>query len=345
MPAPRGYRIVRQLRHRDPNKRGGRASSVDGLTRSRDTLATHLDRYLDWHRVRNSTEGGIRHRKQDVGYFLAWAEERGLFHPTEITRSILESYQRHLYHYRKTNGRPLGVSTQSKRLSSLKGFFSWLCRERVLEANPASELVLPRAEKRLPGHALSIQEIETVLGLPDITDPLGLRDRAILELFYSSGLRRSELVRLELSDLNRDRRTAHIRKAKGYKDRVVPVGARALGWIVRYLDDVRPLLLVDLDEQTLFLSAYGAAYHPDALGRMVSGYFKQADLGIKGGCHLLRHTCATHMLEGGADIRSIQELLGHASLEATAIYTRVSIIHLLSVHAETHPAESRRSSA
>jgi len=305
-------------------------------------MATCLDQYLQWHRERNITEFGIKSKQKDVYTFLTWAEERGLLYPNEITRSILESYQRYLYHYRKKNGKPLGMSTQSKRLSGLKQFFSWLCRQRILEANPASELALPRSEKRLPGYALSVKEVEAVMAVPDITDPLGIRDRAMLELFYSSGLRRSELTMLDLSDVNLDRRTAHIRKAKGYKDRVVPVGSRALQWLEKYLYDVRPLLLVKSEEQALFLSGYGERFHPDTLTRFVAKCIKDADIGVTGSCHLLRHTCATHMLEGGADVRVIQELLGHACIEATAIYTRVSIVHLQKVHAVSHPAESRR---
>ncbi len=276
---------------------------------------------------------------QAVARFLRWAEERDLRFAQQITRSILESYQRHLYHYRKTNGQPLTVTTQRQQLGYLRQFFVWLSRQRVLEANPASELELPRPLHRLPIAALSIKEVETVLAQPNVLDPLGIRDRAMLELLYSTGIRRGELVRLAVPDLNRDKQLLLIRQGKGRKDRVVPVGTRALRWLTRYLDDVRPLLLVATSQPAMFLTAYGEPFNADVLSRIVSGYITQADLGRHGGPHLLRHTCATHLLEGGADIRYIQQLLGHASLEATAIYTEVSILQLQAVHARCHPAE------
>jgi integrase/recombinase XerD len=254
---------------------------------------------------------------------------------------ILESYQRWLWSYRKKNGKPLGITTQRARLGGLMNFFAWLCKRRVLETNPASELELPRPERRLPVAAFSVAEVEAVLSQPDITDPLGLRDRAALELLYSTGIRRAELVRLEVSDLNGEKRLLHIRQGKGRKDRVVPVGSRAMRWLEKYLEDVRPLLMMGASVPALFLTGYGEPFNPDALGRKVVAYIEAAHTGHKGGAHLFRHTCATHLLEGGADIRYIQQLLGHAKLETTAIYTEVSILQLQAVHARCHPAERR----
>jgi integrase/recombinase XerD len=171
-----------------------------------------------------------------------------------------------------------------------------------------------------------------------VRDPLGVRDRALLELFYSTGIRRTELCRLDLPDLNPERRTLYVRQGKGKKDRIVPVGARALHWLERYLQEVRPRLSLDTRTQALFLTGYGGAFNPDVVSRMVSRWLKQAGVPRKGGCHTLRHACATHMLECGADIRFIQQLLGHANLDTTAIYTEVSIKQLQEVHARCHPA-------
>jgi integrase/recombinase XerD len=179
------------------------------------------------------------------------------------------------------------------------------------------------------------------LKLPDICDPLGIRDRTILELFYSSGIRRSELTRLEITDLNQEHQTLKVRKGKGNKDRVAPVGNCALQWLEKYLEESRPKLALSQDERNLFLTSYGEGCNPDVLSRKVSKFIKQADLGRPGSCHLLRHTCATHMLEGGADIRFIQQLLGHEKLETTSIYTQVIIEQLKAVHAKTHPAEAQ----
>ena len=135
-----------------------------------------------------------------------------------------------------------------------------------------------------------------------------------------------------------------MRQGKGHKDRVVPVGSRALEWVVRYLEEVRPRLMLHAQERALFLTSYGEPFNPDVLSRMVSKWLKQADINRPGSCHLIRSTCATHMLEGGADIRFIQQLLGHEKLETTAIYTQVSIEQLKAVHGKTHPAETGKKS-
>jgi integrase/recombinase XerD len=335
-----GYQAVRWMRKRDPAKRGGQDKPADGFTRGGPTLAAYQDDYLEWMKIHNRTDEAIEGRKAELKVFFNWTEERSLIYPHQITRSILESYQRWIFHYRKKNGKPLGISTQSAYVSATKYYFAWLCKQRVLEANPASELELPRPEKRLPVEALSIREMETILAQPDIGDPLGIRDRAIMELFYSTGIRRAELVRLELSDLYRDKRLLHIRLGKGRKDRVVPVGQRAMQWLEKYLDAVRPLLTTSATEPALFLTGYGQAFNADVLGREVVKYIEKANIGRHGGPHLFRHTCATHLLEGGADIRYIQQLLGHEKLETTAIYTEVSIIQLQAVHARCHPAEN-----
>ena len=341
-----GYKAVQNLRHRAQDKRGGKDAPKEGFIRDENSLAVHVERFLDHQRAINRTEKAIRGRWHELKYFLRWCHARDLIYPNQITHSALEGYQCYLFRYRKPNGKPLSVSSQRGRLGGLKFFFSWLCRQHVLDANPASDLELPRAEKRLPEDALSVAQVETLLALPDISDPLGIRDRAILELFYSTGIRRAEMARLKLADLNREKRILWVRQGKGRKDRVVPVGQRALQWVEKYIEDVRPLLVVNALEPALFLTGYGEAFNEEVLGRNVREYILKADIGrTTGGPHLLRHACATHMLEGGADIRFIQQLLGHEKLETTAIYTHVTIEQLQSVHARCHPAESRQKTA
>ena len=341
MAGKRGYEAVSILRDREPGKRGGQEIPPENFDRDGLTLAVYADRFLDHMRMLNRTDKAIRGQRHGVKYFLRWAQERELVRPEQATHQILQGYQRWLWRYRKANSKPLSVSSQRSRLSAVKTFFSWLCREHVVAANPASDLELPRGEKRLPIKALSVTEIEAILAAPDIADPLGLRDRAFLELFYSTGIRRTEMARLKVGDLNRDKRILWIRQGKGRKDRVVPVGPRALGWVEKYIEDVRPLLAVDPAEQSLFLTGYGQAFNEDVLGRRVHEYIVKAGIEREmAGAHLIRHTCATHMLEGGADIRFIQQLLGHEKLETTAIYTEVNIAQLQAVHARTHPAET-----
>jgi len=341
MSGAKGYKAVQHLRTRTEAKRGGNVQPEEPF--SGNELAAYLERYLDHMRTLNRTDKAVRSQGNALKYFLRWCHERDLIDPNQINHAALESYQRTLFRYRKANGKPLSVSSQRGRLGGMKSFFSYLCRQHVIEANPAADIELPRAEKRLPGEALSVDQMEAVLSMPDITDPLGIRDRAILELFYSTGIRRTEMARLNLTDLNREKRILWVRQGKGKKDRVVPVGSRALQWVEKYIEDVRPLLAVDPLEPGLFLTGYGRPFNEEVLGRNVRQTILKADIGrTTGGPHLLRHTCATHLLEGGADIRFIQQLLGHEKLETTAIYTRVNIDQLQNVHARCHPAEQRK---
>jgi integrase/recombinase XerD len=164
----------------------------------------------------------------------------------------------------------------------------------------------------------------------------GLRDRAILELLYSTGVRRLELIGLSLHDLDATRGTVHVRHGKGDRDRVVPTGERALAWVEKYIEEVRPRLVVNDDETTLFLTQHGHPFTPSALTYIARQYIEAT--GKEGACHAFRHAMATATLENGADIRFIQEMLGHAKVTSTEVYTRVAITKLKAIHAATHPA-------
>lgn len=294
--------------------------------------------YLEALRVRNYSPATIASREQHLREFIRWAEARGLARPAEVTKPALERYQRWLYHYRKKNGQPLSFRSQQGCLVPVRALFKWLCRQNLLLANPAADLELPRAEKRLPRHVLTAAEAERVLGRPDVTQPLGQRDRAILEALYSTGMRRMELIGLKLYDLDQERGTLFVRQGKGKKDRMIPMGERAFGWVRRYLDEARPAFALSPDDGTVFLTNAGLPFEANRLTQLVRDYVNAAGIGKTGSCHLFRHTCATLMLEGGADIRFIQQQLGHAELSTTQIYTQVSIRMLKEVHTRTHPA-------
>ncbi len=300
-------------------------------------MAARSAEYLEWMRTKNYSERTVENRAVYLAFFLQWAEDRGVMRPVEVTRPVLERYQRHLYHLRKPNGRPLSFRSQYSRLVPVRAFFKWLARQNHLLYNPASELELPRLEHRLPRHVLTASEAEAVLAQPDLDDAFGVRDRALLETLYSTGMRRMELAGLSLYDLDPERGTLMIRQGKGKKDRMVPIGERALAWIEKYLADVRPGLVVEPDQGALFLTAEGQAFTPNRLTQLVREYVVAAAIGKSGACHLFRHTMATLMLEGGADIRFIQQMLGHAKLETTQIYTQVSIRKLKEIHTATHP--------
>ena len=301
-----------------------------------DGFAYWISRHLEWMRVRNYAEETVTSREPWLIAFAAWCAVRAIHRPREVTKPIIERYRRHLYLHRKANGKPLTFATQASRLAPLKLFFSWMTRQNALLWNPASELDMPRPEKRLP-RALSEREVESISAQPDVSDPRGLRDRAMMEMLYSTGMRRSELLHVTLADFAGSQGTVFIRRGKAMKDRMVPIGERAITWVNKYIADVRPLFLVDDHLDTLFVSELGTAFSPGTLSHRVRTYVEAAKIDKYGSCHLFRHTMATLMLEGGADVRFIQEMLGHASLETTEIYTRVSIRALQTVHNATHP--------
>ncbi len=296
--------------------------------------------WLDALRTRAYSDAYVQNCESALGAFILWAQERGITKAREVTRPILESYQRWLFHYRRETeegDEPLSLRTQAERLSALKGYFKWLAKNGYLLANPASEMELPRIPPRRPPEVLSVAEVERVLAEPDLEMPMGLRDRAILEVFYSTGMRRKELSRLLVSDVNAEAGIVRIRHGKGKRERIIPIGTRALAWIAGYVRNARPQLVATPDDGTLFLTVTGKAFWPDNLTDLVRRYVEESGVGKLGSCHLFRHTVATLMLENGADIRFIQEMLGHATLQATEIYTHVSIRALKEIHAATHP--------
>jgi integrase/recombinase XerD len=299
---------------------------------------THPPAALEWLQVRNYSARTVENQERYLLAFVAWCETRSVTRPQEVTKPMLERYQRHLFHYRSANGRPLTYRSQVRALTPVRGYFKWLARMNVLLCSPASEIDLPRPEVRLPKHVLTAEEAERVLAQPDVAEPLGVRDRAILETLYSTGIRRREATQLSLFDVDTERGTLMVRQGKGRKDRMVPVGERASAWIRRYVDQVRGELVVPPDPGALFLTLEGEALSSAWLSERVRRYVNDAQVGKTGSCHLFRHTCATLMLEGGADLRSLQEMLGHEQLTTTQIYTRVSIRRLQAVHAQTHPS-------
>jgi integrase/recombinase XerD len=322
-----------------PRLRKNRKQQTAAPVVAADPMRLWLEEYSVWMQTQNFSSDTVNTRRSCIGYFIDWCRDRALENPVEITRPILERYQRALYHYRKNNGEPLTFRTQNTRLRALKGWFRWMVRQNYLLHNPASELILPRLENRLPKYILSATEAEIVIQQPDITTADGLRDRAILETFYSTAMRRMEVANLKLYDIDAERGTVMVRLGKGKKDRHIPIGERALAWITKYIHEARPeLLLGASDDGTVFLTDLGVQFERKQLTSLVRTYLRKSKIGKMGGCHLWRHTVATLMLENGADIRVIKELLGHAKLSTTELYTRVSINLLKQVYFATHPA-------
>jgi integrase/recombinase XerD len=305
-------------------------------------LAAALDRFTEHLTVKNFSPRTVEVRDYHVYRFIAWCDERSLTRPTEVTREIVERYQKHLCCHRKPNGNVMTPKTQSGHLTSLRVFFKWLTKANLIPWNPASELELPKVGFYLPHGVLDESQIEQIINHIDLSKRLGIRDRALLEVLYSTGIRRKEASELDLTDLKPDRGVLLVRQGKGGTDRVVPIGERAVKWTEKYLTDVRPNLLPHPEETALFLTQHGDRFAPHNLGNLVKKKIIEAGIEVDGACHVFRHSMATLMLENGADIRYIQEILGHAKLETTQVYTRVSIEKLKEIHTATHPARLKR---
>ena len=305
-------------------------------------LTAAMRRYIEHLGVRGYRPQGMANAERYIRDFIGWAAERGVTHPSQVSRQVIERYQRWLYHYRKKDGAPLSVAGQRCKLVPLRGFFRWLTKAAEIPANPAADMELPRKIRRLPRVVLTAEEAERVMAAVELGSPIGLRDRALLEVLYATGMRRHEIAALELGDIEVERCVVLIREGKGGKDRLLPLGERALYWVGEYLERGRPALAWNAEDKTLFLGAEGKPLSPLWLSTLVAKRVDAAELGKRGGCHLWRHTMATLMLEGGADIRFIQAMLGHAEISTTQIYTQVAIRQLQAVHAMTHPGARKR---
>jgi integrase/recombinase XerD len=326
-------------RRRTPKVPVGDPGDPSGMVRA-------VEDHLEWLAIRQFSATTLVTRRQQLEAVTAWLYERGITRPADVTRPILQRYQRWLFLYRKpADGKPLSVRVQFSRLSAVRVFFRWLARENRILYNPAADLDMPKVGRQLPKDVLTVSEVERVLAQADLTTPLGVRDRAILEVFYATGIRRRELAFLGVWDVDVERQVLWIREGKGRKDRVVPLGERALMWVEKYRHDVRPGLATGFPSDDggggnggyLFLNYLGEQMGLHFLTHTMREYVKAAGLNKWGSCHLFRHTCATLMLEGGADIRYVKEMLGHALMETTAVYTQVAITQLQRVHTATHP--------
>jgi integrase/recombinase XerD len=301
-------------------------------------IAAFVDTFLTNLAARAYSQGSIEAHRWALRQFCNWADTRGAQDPASYTRADLVAYQLFLHHYRSPRGgRPLVINTQLARLGCVRRFFAWLCRAGNIPANPVADLDLPRKQARHLPKALNEHEIQSLLAKPNVTDPFGLRDRAILELFYATGVRRTEMINLDPGDYDSSTCTLIVRKGKNGKSRMLPVGERAAAWLDRYLAESRPLFHHLPQESALFLSGYGTRITPAYLGNWLKKLLKRCGIDKPGSCHLWRHSCATDMHRGGADIRYVQEMLGHARIETTQIYTHVHIEALREIHARTHP--------
>jgi integrase/recombinase XerD len=229
----------------------------------------------------------------------------------------------------------LSPKTVARSISVLRGFYRWLADEGVLAGNPLEDMESPRTRRSLP-EVLSVDEVESLLNQPDPSHPIGMRDKAMLELLYAAGLRVSELTQLPLSNVNVEAGYVIV-LGKGGKQRIVPMGQEALHWLSHYLEDSRSRLLGDKRSPLVFVSQWRRGMSRQAFWKIIKKYALMAGIRKKISPHTIRHSFASHLLEGGADLRSVQSLLGHVDISTTQIYTHVTRERLKRVHARYHP--------
>ncbi|OQM33279.1 recombinase XerC [Leptospira interrogans] len=294
--------------------------------------------YLEYLSTCGYSTRTLKSKKYYLRIYLEWSEERGITKAEEMTESLAERYQGFVLKYRSIRKELLSVETQIHLIIAVKSFYLYLEKKEYIRKSPFLEIKLPRKGRRLPRNVLSVEEVERILSVPDLGTPLGIRNRAILELFYSTGMRLFELQKLETRDIDFLKKRIFVREGKGKKDRVIPVSKRALDWTRKYLEEVRLGYVKEVDNQSLFLSWKGNPLQTNWILNCVTQAKEQAGVEKKGSTHMFRHTTATLMLENGADIRHIQEMLGHKDLGTTQIYTHVAIRKLKEVYEKTHPS-------
>ena len=276
---------------------------------------------------RGLAENTLAAYRSDLLRFSAWAAERGDGGLLALASSDLSDFME------EQIGTP--VRTVARRLSVLRRFYRYQVDRGVLDFDPSARLESPRLARRLPG-VLSESEVEDLLAAPDVSSALGLRDRAMLELLYASGLRVSELVGLTLARVNRAQSTVRV-SGKGSKERLVPFGEEASDWLDRYLSRGRSEILGGRLCDALFPSRRAKAISRQAFWQAIKRYALRAGIPREISPHTLRHAFATHLLNHGADLRVLQMLLGHSDLSTTQIYTHVARERLRQIHAEHHP--------
>jgi integrase/recombinase XerD len=282
---------------------------------------------------KNLSDNTLHSYKNDLTKFLDYAAEEGIDDLSSITASLISRY----FEIQRKVG--LGSTTTARYLSSLNGFFSYLIENNYLETNPMDKIPSAKISRNLPP-VLSFYEIEKILDSPGTGDKLGLRDKAVLEILYSCGLRVSELINLTNADLFFNEEVIRV-LGKGSKERIVPIGASAVKWINEYLRASRPLLEnKSKSGNIVFLNKRGTKLSRMGVWKIVDRYTKEAGIDKEVHPHTFRHSFATHLLEGGADLRAVQEMLGHSDISTTQIYTHIDREYIKQMHKDFHPRGS-----
>lgn len=293
-------------------------------------LSQLLDDYLHYLKAeRGLSDNTIASYGLDLQHFILYLQQNQLESLAKINKQVILDYLGQLTKEGKANASIIRCVT------SLRKFFQFLRQEQLIENNPMTLIETPKSEKHLP-EVLSVEEVERLLVTPDTSQTLGLRNRAILELMYATGLRVSEVINLKLEDLHLD--VGIIRAmGKGKKERIIPIGDQAIKWISAYLDNSRPILCKNKRSPYLFVNFHGERLTRQGIWKNLKNEVKKAGIKKNVTPHTLRHSFATHILENGADLRIVQELLGHADISTTQLYTHISKKRLSKIYNQAHP--------
>lgn len=294
-------------------------------------MIEHIEGFIDHLSIeRGFSDNTISSYKNDLLQYLDFLKKRGIASFNQITNNDISSYIVKL----KTSD--LNATTINRKLASLKAFYRFLIHEGFIETDPIINLSSSKIGFKLPKF-LTYQEVETLLNQPDIHTTLGLRDKAMLEFLYATGVRVSELISLKTVDISLDIGFARV-FGKGSKERIVPLGQTATNWIIRYIEEIRPLLIKKGDlNDILFLNRRGQHLTRQRLWMIIKGYALLSGIKKSISPHVIRHSFATHLLNNDADLRSVQEMLGHVDISTTQIYTHLNQARLKEVHAKYHP--------
>jgi len=297
---------------------------------------------LEAARARHLTASSINHLHYILKTFSAWCHAHDLHDLRDATPSTLTDFHTSMKRRKRSDGQPLSTKYINRHVRTIKGLFKLLADHNHILTDIGRNFPPLTNPQTLPRGIMNKEQIMKLLAQPPVTTPLGFRDRTMLELLYSTGIRARELCRLTLYDINHTDRTLRILHGKGNKDRIVPFGKIALSFLTEYIKRIRPLLLAESASALVFITATGYHLRTHDLGRIVKKYRDRAGLPDDITTHSIRHTCATEMLKGGASIRHVQELLGHADIATTQIYTHVVQSDLKKAHARTAPSERRK---